>query len=29
MTQSGGRKRYYVPFYSIHDETYTMYGERS
>jgi DUF1680 family protein len=29
MTQSGGRTRYYVPFYSIHDETYTMYGERS
>jgi DUF1680 family protein len=27
--QPGGRARHYVPFYSIHDETYAMYGERS
>ena len=28
-SQSGGRARQYVPFYFIHDETYSMYGERS
>ncbi len=28
-SHSGGRTRLYVPFYFVHDETYTMYADRS
>jgi uncharacterized protein len=29
LSQTGGRTRTFVPFYLIHDETYTMYNQRS